>query len=397
MSISDIFRKQDKKPLGLYIHIPFCRSKCEYCDFCSFVPNNKAVVEHYTDALLLQMEDWREKCKPYEIDSVYIGGGTPTYLDLPHLQRIIEGVYRNFKVKKNAEFSIEANPATVELEDLRRLRRLGVNRLSIGMQSAVPGELKALGRTHTVAESEQAFNDARRAGFDNISIDLMYGIPEQSVDYFMQTLSIVASRAPEHISLYALKIEDGTPFARRRETLALPGEDAEYDMYMRAVDYLDARGYKRYEISNFSVPGYESKHNLKYWHCDEYLGLGASAHSYFGRERFSSTRVVRDYIDGLEIIGSDINIIASCDKIRSRESMDEYVMLGMRLEEGICVRDFDARFGVSFKEKYGVLLDEYIKDGFVTFDGERYRFTSNGMFVSNYILSSVLDLGVSGK
>ena len=394
MSISDIFRRQDKKPLGLYIHIPFCRSKCEYCDFCSFVPNNKAVVEHYTDALLLQMEDWREKCKPYEIDSVYIGGGTPTYLDLPHLQRIIEGVYRNFK---NAEFSIEANPATVELEDLRRLRRLGVNRLSIGMQSAVPGELKALGRTHTVAESEQAFNDARRAGFDNISIDLMYGIPEQNVDSFMQSLSFVASRAPEHISLYALKIEDGTPFARRRETLALPGEDAEYDMYMRAVDYLDARGYKRYEISNFSVPGYESKHNLKYWHCDEYLGLGASAHSYFGRERFSSTRVVRDYIDGLEIIGSDINIIASCDKIRSRESMDEYVMLGMRLEEGICVRDFDARFGVSFKEKYGVLLDEYIKDGFVTFDGERYRFTSNGMFVSNYILSSVLDLGVSGK
>ena len=397
MSISDIFRRQDKKPLGLYIHIPFCRSKCEYCDFCSFVPNNKAVVEHYTDALLLQMEDWREKCRPYEIDSVYIGGGTPTYLDLPHLQRIIEGVYRNFKVKKNAEFSIEANPATVEFEDLRRLRRLGVNRLSIGMQSAVPGELKALGRTHTVAESEQAFNDARRAGFDNISIDLMYGIPEQNVDSFMQSLSFVASRAPEHISLYALKIEAGTPFARRRETLALPGEDAEYDMYMRAVDYLDARGYKRYEISNFSVPGYESKHNLKYWHCDEYLGLGASAHSYFGRERFSSTRVVRDYIDGLEIIGSDINIIASCDKIRSRESMDEYVMLGMRLEEGICVRDFDARFGVSFKEKYGVLLDEYIKDGFVTFDGERYRFTSNGMFVSNYILSSVLDLGVSGK
>ena len=397
MSISDIFRRQDKKPLGLYIHIPFCRSKCEYCDFCSFVPNNKAVVEHYTDALLLQMEDWREKCKPYEIDSVYIGGGTPTYLDLPHLQRIIEGAYRNFKVKKNAEFSIEANTATVELEDLRRLRRLGVNRLSIGMQSAVPGELKALGRTHTVAESKQAFNDARRAGFDNISIDLMYGIPEQNVDSFMQSLSFVASRAPEHISLYALKIEDGTPFARRRETLALPGEDAEYDMYMRAVDYLDARGYKRYEISNFSVPGYESKHNLKYWHCDEYLGLGASAHSYFGRERFSSTRVVRDYIDGLEIIGSDINIIASCDKIRSRESMDEYVMLGMRLEEGICVRDFDARFGVSFKEKYGVLLDEYIKDGFVTFDGERYRFTSNGMFVSNYILSSVLDLGVSGK
>ena len=225
----------------------------------------------------------------------------------------------------------------------------------------------------------------------------MYGIPEQTIDSFMQSLSFAASRAPEHISLYSLKIEDGTPFARRRESLPLPGEDAEYEMYMRAVDYLDARGYKRYEISNFAKPGYESRHNLKYWHCDEYLGLGASAHSYFGRERFSATRVVRDYIDGLEIIGSDINIIASCDKIRSRESMDEYVMLGMRLEEGVNIRAFDARFGVSFKEKYGVLLDEYIKDGFVECDGENYRFTSNGMFVSNYILSSVLDLGVSAK
>lgn len=387
-------RKKKKKTLGLYIHIPFCKSKCEYCDFCSFVPNNEAVIEHYTDALLLQMEDWREKCRPYEIDTIYIGGGTPTYLDLPHMQRIIDGVWRNFKIAKNAEFSMESNPATVTLEGLRRLRRLGVNRLSIGMQSSSDAELKALGRTHSVAESEAAFNDARRAGFDNISVDLMYGIPQQNVDSFMNSLAFVASRAPEHISLYALKIEDGTPFARRRETLVLPGEDAEYDMYMRAVDYLDARGYNRYEISNFAKPGCESRHNLKYWHCDEYLGLGASAHSYFGRERFSSTRVVRDYIDGLEIIGSDINIVASCDKIRSRESMDEYVMLGMRLDEGINIRKFDERFGVSFEEKYGHLLDEYVKDGFVVRDGESYRFTSNGMFVSNYILSSVLDLGV---
>lgn len=232
MSLSDLFRKQEKKPLGLYIHIPFCRSKCDYCDFCSFVPNNQAVIEHYTDALLLQMEDWRDKCRPYEIDTVYIGGGTPTFLDMPRLQRIIEGVYRNFKVAKDAEFSMESNPATVNFENLRRLRRLGVNRLSIGMQSAVPGELKALGRSHTVTDSEAAFNDARRAGFDNISIDLMYGIPEQTVDSFMQSLSFAASRAPEHISLYALKIEDGTPFARRRESLPLPDEDAEYEMYM---------------------------------------------------------------------------------------------------------------------------------------------------------------------
>ena len=268
MSLSDLFRKQEKKPLGLYIHIPFCRSKCDYCDFCSFVPNNQAVIEHYTDALLLQMEDWRDKCRPYEIDTVYIGGGTPTFLDMPRLQRIIEGVYRNFKVAKDAEFSMESNPATVNFENLRRLRHLGVNRLSIGMQSAVPGELKALGRSHTVTDSEAAFNDARRAGFDNISIDLMYGIPEQTVDSFMQSLSFAASRAPEHISLYALKIEDGTPFARRRESLPLPDEDAEYEMYMRAIDYLGTRGYKRYEISNFAKPGYESLRRVSRSRCE---------------------------------------------------------------------------------------------------------------------------------
>lgn len=382
----------NRKPLGLYIHIPFCKSKCEYCDFCSFVPSNQGVIEHYVDALILQMEDWSSRCRNYEIDSVYFGGGTPTFLDMKHFTRIMDALFANFHVVRGAEISIECNPATVDLKYLKALRRNHVNRISIGVQSANPDELKALGRIHTYEDFVRTYDDARKAGFENISVDLMYGIPLQTEESFGKTVSTIASLEPEHLSLYALKIEDNTPFARKRDKLALPGEDAEYNMYTRAVEYLKTKGYERYEISNFSKRGFASLHNLKYWHCDEYLGLGASASSYFEGQRFSTTRAVRDYIDGLEIIDSNIDIIASIDDIDSRKSMDEYVMLGMRLEEGVNVGDFEERFGVSFHEKYGALLDEYVEDGFVIATPQNYRFSTMGMFVSNYILSSVLDL-----
>ncbi len=388
-----MFGKKERKPLGLYIHIPFCKSKCDYCDFCSLVPNNKGVVEHYTDALILQMEDWSSRCRNYGIDSVYIGGGTPTYLDIKRIGRIIDAAYRNFKISKNAEFTVECNPATADYDYLRKLRRLGVNRLSIGCQSAHDNELKALGRIHTFEQFADCFRDAREAGFDNISIDLMYGIPEQTEQSFIETLTAIASLEPEHISLYALKIEENTPFFAMKDKLPLPGEEAEYEMYSHAVEYLKTRGYDRYEISNFCREGAASLHNLKYWHCDDYLGLGASAHSYFEDERFSTTRVVRDYIDGLEIIGTDINIVASSEKIDSAECMDEYVMLGMRLAQGIVIKEFEERFHTSFAEKYGARFDEFVEGDFVEKDEIGYRFTSMGMFVSNYILSSVLDLG----
>ena len=388
---------KNRKPLGLYVHIPFCKSKCEYCDFCSFVPNSQAVIEHYVDALILQMEDWSDRCRGYEVDTVYVGGGTPTYLDPKHISRIFNAMYDNFRVSRGAEISMECNPATVDLRALRRIRRAGVNRLSIGLQSANDSELMALGRIHTFRDFRATYDDARRAGFDNISVDLMYGIPEQTEQSFIYSLSSVTALSPEHVSLYALKIEDGTPFAERRDSLSLPDEDTEYKMYVRASSYLAAKGYRRYEISNFAKEGQECLHNLKYWHCDEYLGLGAGAHSYFEGERFAATRSVRDYIDGLEIINNDIQVIVSSDSIDSRESMEEYVMLGMRLEEGVSISEFKKRFGVSFTERYGVLLDEYIDDGFVVKDEDHYRFTSAGMFVSNFILSGILNFGKDGE
>lgn len=381
-----------KKPLGLYIHIPFCKSKCNYCDFCSFVPSSGNIVDHYIDALLLQMEDMRSACKNYEIDSVYIGGGTPTYLDIKKLQKIIEYAYSNFKVRRDGELTIECNPATADVGVFRKLRKLGINRLSIGAQSAIDEELRLLGRTHSYEDFVRCFEDARVAGFDNISVDLMYGIPGQTEDSFAQTLSLITALEPDHISLYALKIEDGTPFGKMRDKLVLPGEEAEYNMYMRAVEYLAARGYERYEISNFCKNGMASLHNLKYWHCDEYLGLGAAAHSYFGGERIATTDVVRDYIDGMEIIGTEIDIVKSRETITSKECMEEYVMLAMRLSEGVSRELFRERFGVGFDEIYGARLDEFIPDGFVEKDEEGYRFTSKGLFVSNFILASVLDL-----
>jgi len=384
--------KKTKKPLGIYIHIPFCKSKCEYCDFASFVPNGKPVLEHYTDALILQMEDWSEKCKGYEVDSVYFGGGTPTFLDAQHLVRILNALYDNFRVRKDAEISMECNPATSDYKTLRKLRRNGVNRLSIGVQSANENELKQLGRIHSFRDFETTFADARRAGFENISVDLMYGIPDQTEKSFASSLSQITNYGPDHISLYALKIEDNTPFAQKKDSLNLPDDDTVYNMYVKAVEYLAAKGYERYEISNFAKKGAACLHNLKYWHCDEYLGLGASAHSYFGGERFAATRRVKDYIDGLEIINNDIPVIVSTDKIDSHESMEEYVMLGMRLEEGVDIKAFEERFGVNFEEKYGKKFGEYVADGFVVKDENSCRFTTDGMFVSNFILSSVLDL-----
>ncbi len=387
--------KKNKKSLGLYIHIPFCRSKCGYCDFCSFVPTRRNVVEHYVDALILQMEDMSRAAKAYTVDTVFIGGGTPTYLEIGYMRRIIDAVYRNFKVARGAEISVESNPATAELAYYKRLRRLGVNRLSIGLQSANDTELRALGRIHSFAEFKAAFEDARRAGFENINVDLMYGIPEQTVESFTYTLASVASMAPEHISLYALKVEEGTPFGRAEKdgTLELPSEEGTVSMYEFAVGYLENKGYGRYEISNFARNGYECRHNLKYWREEEYLGIGAAAHSYFGGERYACTSVVRDYINGVEVVGSDIEIYEQRHTVTPADEETEYVMLGLRLARGIAEEEYAQRFGESFEEKYGKRLLPYVEQGLVVREDGRTYFTVPGVLVSNDILSEILDLG----
>lgn len=380
-----------KRNLGLYLHIPFCLKKCSYCDFYSFSPEGEDFIENYVSAMMLQMEDISGACRSYTVDTVYLGGGTPSMLPQNQLQRLLDSVKHNFKLQKGAEITMEVNPGTVNYKYLKAMRKAGINRLSIGMQSADDRELKTLGRIHTSAEFGETYKSARDAGFDNISIDIMYGLPSQTLSSLRRTLEYAADLAPDHISLYCLKIEEGTPFYAMRDTLRLPDDDTEYDMYETAVDLLYRHGYERYEMSNFARDGKYSRHNLKYWNCDEYIGIGASAHSYFCGERYSVIRDASTYIDGLEVLEAGISIIDESRMIDKKESMNEYVMLRMRLDEGVDGAVFKERFGVDFGKKFGQYLDEYIEGGFVKKRGEKYSFTTKGMFVSNYILSAVLD------
>ena len=378
------------KKLGIYLHIPFCRSKCAYCDFYSFVPKDESIYERYVNALLAHMEYYKSAVAQYTPDSVYIGGGTPTVLPEEQLLRIVRGVRRTFHLSKGAEFTIEVNPATVSYRTLVRLRRAGVNRISIGLQSADAGELRALSRIHSRAEFEECYRDVRRAKIENISVDLMFGIPLQTKDSLLRSIDYVTRLHPDHISLYNLKIEPGTVFYQKRRELILPDEDMEYDMYVAACEMLDRRGYRQYEISNFARPGKMCRHNLKYWNCEEYLGLGTAAHSYFNGNRFSFVSSVPAYLKGIEHIESDVGITASTEEIRGKARMGEYIMLHFRLAEGLPLGEFQRTFGVDFLEMYGAKLPFYLKKGYMVRRGDHLALTHAGMFVSNYILSDIL-------
>ena len=382
---------KDKRRLGLYLHVPFCVKKCAYCDFYSFNPQDQGFVASYVSAMMLQMEDISSACRNYTVDTVYFGGGTPSLLPINQFYRLMDSVRRNFKLEKDAEITVEANPGTVDRQYLKGLRKLGINRLSFGMQSTNRAELKTLGRIHSFEDFRESYETARDVGFDNISVDIMYGLPGQTLSSLKRTLEDTAELAPDHISLYCLKIEEGTPFFIMKDTLALPDEDTEYDMYTGAVEYLMSEGYCRYEMSNFARDGRYSRHNMKYWNCDEYIGIGASAHSYFCGERYSTIRNAETYINGLEILEAGISITEESRFIDRAESMNEYVMLRMRLDAGVDCARFREIYGVDFYEKFGRYLDEYIDGGFVKKSDGKYSFTTKGMFVSNYILSAVLD------
>ena len=382
----------EKRRLGLYIHIPFCLHKCAYCDFYSFVPGDESICERYVDALISHMEYYRNATADRAPDSVYIGGGTPTALPPELLIKVIRAVKRNFHLTKNAEFTVEVNPATATYKTFARMRRAGVNRISIGLQSAVPNELKALSRVHSKHDFEECFAAARRAKIDNISVDLMFGIPYQTKESLLYSVDYVTRMHPEHISLYDLRVEPNTPFGKLQERgqLPIPDEDSEYDMYRAAVAMMDNRGYRQYEISNFAKPGRMCKHNLKYWNCDEYLGFGPAAHSYFNGTRFSFVRNIEAYIKGIENIENNVGITEGSEEIRGRAQMGEYIMLRLRLNEGIPLGEFRRRFGCDFLEMYGERAGYYFKNGYMKKYGDNVFLTLPGMFVSNYILSDIL-------
>lgn len=379
------------KRLGLYFHIPFCLSKCAYCDFFSFVPSNEELITRYFNALIKHMEEYKKAAERHVVDTVFIGGGTPTCVPTHELLRLIRAMKKVFNISPNAEFTVESNPATVDLQSLRKLKRAGVNRLSIGLQSGDDNELRALSRIHTRRQFEQSYRIAREAGFENINVDLMFGIPGQHRDSLMRNLRYLIRLNPEHISLYDLKIEPGTPFDLHRSELALPTEDEEADMYLEAVEFLNVQGYPQYEISNFAKNGCRCRHNLKYWTGGEYLGFGPSAHSYFANNRFSFVRDLDAYLNAIEIPSSRIKLTSSLEEISPRERIGEYVMLHLRLSSGVRLSEFAYEFGQDFDELYGAKMKKYIDAGFAVRRRDSVALSAAGMFVSNYILSDILE------
>ncbi len=372
--------------LGIYIHIPFCASKCYYCDFCSTSAAKRDKIDAYVSALINEIRDFAAaRDSKFEVDTLYFGGGTPTLMSIQNFSDILSCVKENFELLPGAEITAEANPKTADFETLCSMRQLGINRLSIGMQSVHNSELKSLGRIHSLEDFESFYIDARRAGFDNISVDLMYGIPEQTMESFEESVRRLASFSPEHISSYCLKIEEGTRFYKRRDTLDLPDEDIVCDMYENMGHILQSAGYNKYEISNFSRLGRESRHNLKYWQYDDYIGFGSGAHSFFDGKRFANSRDIDGYIlsNGLgEREGEEV--------ISPSGAENEYIMLGMRLARGIDICDYENRFNKDFYESFGKRFEKFSPE-FISLGEKNCRFTEKGMFVSNYILSEILD------
>lgn len=370
-------------PLELYVHIPFCVRKCQYCDFLSG-PSDEETKDRYIEALLKEIRA-AEHTEDYEIVSVFIGGGTPSALKAEAIASIMRTLQEQFFFCEDAEVTIEANPGTVDLEKLTIYRNVGINRLSLGLQSTDAEELKLLGRIHSYEEFLKSYEWAREAGFSNINIDLMFAIPGQTGEAWRQHLYQVAELNPEHISAYSLIIEEGTPFAE--QNLDLPDEDTEYQMYEDTAEILERYGYRQYEISNYAKQGYMCRHNAGYWQRREYLGFGLGASSLYRGMRFSNTRRMQEYLKesrNPDQIRKDVTVLSRNERI------EEFMFLGLRMTEGISEKKFEENFDVRLMDVYGDILQKYEETGFMEHMETKWRLTRKGIHVSNHILADFL-------
>ena len=370
-------------PLELYVHIPFCVRKCQYCDFLSG-PSDEETKDRYIEALLKEIRA-AEHTENYEIVSVFIGGGTPSALKAEAIASIMRTLQEQFFFCEDAEVTIEANPGTVDLEKLTIYRNVGINRLSLGLQSTDAEELKLLGRIHSYEEVLKSYEWAREAGFSNINIDLMFAIPGQTGEAWRQHLYQVAELNPEHISAYSLIIEEGTPFAE--QNLDLPDEDTEYQMYEDTAEILERYGYRQYEISNYAKQGYMCRHNAGYWQRREYLGFGLGASSLYGGMRFSNTHQMQEYLKesrNPDQIRKDVTVLSR------NEQIEEFMFLGLRMTEGISEKEFEENFDVRLMDVYGDILQKYEETGFMEHIETKWRLTRKGIHVSNHILADFL-------
>ena len=378
--------RQEK--LGIYIHIPFCRSKCDYCDFYSLAGREERM-DAYQKALLAHIRETAPLAQAYPVDTVYFGGGTPSYYGDKRLRELLAAIQKQFNLEKEAEITLEANPDSVDMRMLRRLRRAGFNRLSMGMQSACPEELAAIHRPHTAEQVDQAVAAARKAKLKNLSLDLIYGLPGQTMESWKATVEHALSLEPEHLSCYGLKVEEGTPLAKRVEAgELLPDDDTQADLYLWTVERLEQAGFPQYEISNFAKPGFESRHNLRYWLTQPYIGFGPGAHSDFGGRRYSFVRDLEEYIGGVLKGG---NIIDSEDLIPQRERSGEYLMLRLRTLRGIEEWEYRRTYFMDFAP-LEQRLEEFAKQGWAgkTEEG-RWHLTPQGFLLSNQLIGDLME------
>ena len=380
------------KRIGIYIHIPFCISKCAYCDFYSLAGGER-LMSRYHQALTRQLIEAAPLLEAYYVDSLYFGGGTPSYYGAKRIVSLFNTLKDHYKVLLDAEVTMEANPDSINGRDLRLLRKEGVNRLSLGMQTADDGLAKSLGRRHSFRQVERVMEKARKAGFENISLDLIYGLPSQSKTDWVNTLSRVTALRPDHLSCYGLRIEEGTPLHVFRESPLIPSEDDQADMYLFMVEALRDLGYRQYEVSNFALPGRESKHNLKYWNREEYLGFGPSAHSYMGDVRYSYIRDLEEYLSALE---GNHSLLASREDIPKSEQAIEYLMLGLRTTRGIAGEEYYQIYQSSFAPIETLLLD-YEKSGWAGRLNGRWSLTPAGFLLSNQLISNILNAHTSQR
>ncbi len=382
-----LLQRKNKIPLGIYIHVPFCRSKCQYCNFYSLIGKKDCDFDGYLEAICAHIKEAGPQTPNHIVDTIYFGGGTPSFLGAEGMAAILTTIRKSFDVSPSAEITFEANPDSVTDRLLRRLRSEGFNRVSLGIQCDNDDILKKLGRPHTYEEAVQAVKKIRKHRFRNLSVDLMFGLPSQRLQDWEKTLRNVLRLKPEHISCYGLNVEEGTPLYECKDFYNMADDDTQADMYLKAVEVLKEFGYRQYEISNFCKKGQVSRHNLRYWTGGEYLGFGPDASSDFGGSRFSIVRDLQAYIDGITNGGT---VLRELQEISPRERAGEYLMTRLRTVSGIDPEKYEKKYLLPF-EPLEKLLWDFREKGWAqkTYDG-RWHLTPEGFLVSNTIISDLL-------
>ena len=377
-----------KKDLGLYVHIPFCVKKCEYCDFLSWSAGEEER-EQYVNALLTEIESYRDFAKEYRVSTIFVGGGTPSVLLPKQMEQVLQKIYEVFELEKRPEITVEVNPGTVDEEKLQCYKKNGVNRLSMGLQSVKDEKLRLLGRIHTYQEFVESYELARKVGFDNISIDLISSVPGQTLQEWKEELETAAAQNPEHISVYQLIIEEGTPFYEKyaEHPELLPDEETSREIYLWTGKFLKEAGYEQYEISNYAKPGKESKHNLKYWERGDYLGLGLGAASMVRNIRMSNTKDMKTYLercDKPKTMREDVQFL------EEPRQMEEFMFLGLRKTRGVSKKEFRRIFGREMDMVYEKALHKCLENGMLLEHKDRIFLSEEGTLLSNMVLSEFL-------